>query len=63
MTLALVERVEERLSPLERLEGASADGFVDEVIAPSETRGRIASCFESLADLHRPPARASNIPL
>jgi len=45
------------------VEGASADGFVDEVISPADTRGRIASCFESLADLQRPPARASNIPL
>ncbi len=46
-----------------RVEGASADGFVDEVIAPSETRRRIASCFEALAAAHRPASRASNLPL
>jgi acetyl-CoA carboxylase carboxyltransferase component len=45
------------------VEGASADGFVDEVIAPDATRARVASCFEALADVQRPPSRASNIPL
>jgi acetyl-CoA carboxylase carboxyltransferase component len=45
------------------VEGASADGFVDEVIAPATTRARVASCFEALADVQRPPSRASNIPL
>jgi acetyl-CoA carboxylase carboxyltransferase component len=46
-----------------QVEGASADGFVDEVIAPEATRQRVASSFEALAGLHRPPSRASNIPL
>jgi acetyl-CoA carboxylase carboxyltransferase component len=45
------------------VEGASADGFVDEVIAPAETRGRIASCLEALGGAHRPEPRASNIQL
>jgi acetyl-CoA carboxylase carboxyltransferase component len=45
------------------VEGASADGFVDEVIAPAETRGRIASCLEAMGAAHRPESRASNIPL
>jgi acetyl-CoA carboxylase carboxyltransferase component len=45
------------------VEGASADGFVDEVIAPSETRGRVASCFEALASAYRPESRSSNFPL
>jgi len=45
------------------VEGASADGFVDEVIAPDSTRGRVASCLEALAGVHRPQSRASNIPL
>ena len=45
------------------VEGASADGFVDEVIAPNSTRQRVASCFESLAGLHRPESRATNVPL
>jgi acetyl-CoA carboxylase carboxyltransferase component len=43
--------------------GASADGFVDEVIAPESTRGRIVSCLEALAGVHRPRSRATNIPL
>ncbi len=46
-----------------RVEEASADGFVDEVIAPDCTRKRIASCLEALADVHRPQSRASNVPL
>jgi len=46
-----------------RVEGASADGFVDEVIAPAQTRARIASCYEAMADVHRPQSRSSNIPL
>ena len=45
------------------VDGASADGFVDEVIAPAETRGRIASCLEAMGAAHRPESRASNIPL
>jgi len=46
-----------------QVEGASADGFVDEVITPDSTRQRVASCFESLAGLHRPESRSSNVPL
>ncbi|HLM87093.1 MAG TPA: acyl-CoA carboxylase subunit beta [Solirubrobacteraceae bacterium] len=46
-----------------RVEGASADGFVDEIITPDSTRARVASCLESLAEVHRPEARASNVPL
>lgn len=41
---------------------AEADGFVDEVIDPAETRDRIAGAFELLADVSpRTPTR--NIPL
>ncbi len=46
-----------------QVEGASADGFLDEVIAPEDTRARVASCLQALADVHRPASRASNIPL
>ena len=46
-----------------QVDGASAEGFVDEVIAPEGTRARVASCLEALQDVHRPPSRASNIPL
>jgi acetyl-CoA carboxylase carboxyltransferase component len=46
-----------------QVEGASADGFVDEVIAPASTRARVASCFEALGGMHRPESRATNIPL
>jgi len=45
------------------VDGAGADGFIDEVITPDSTRARIASCLASLADAHRPDPRASNIPL
>jgi methylmalonyl-CoA decarboxylase subunit alpha len=45
------------------VEGASAEGFVDEVITPDSTRPRIASCLESLAGAHRLESRAGNIPL
>ncbi len=43
--------------------GAGADGFVDEVIAPAQTRGRVASCLEALAGACRPEFRAGNIQL
>jgi acetyl-CoA carboxylase carboxyltransferase component len=46
-----------------QVEGASADGHVDEVITPDSTRWRVASCFDALADVHRPDSRAANIPL
>ncbi len=42
---------------------ATADGFIDEQIAPSSTRARVASCLEALAGLHRPDSHARNIPL
>ncbi len=45
------------------VEPASADGFVDEVIAPSSTRERVASCFEAMAGVGRAESRATNIPL
>ena len=45
------------------VDAASAEGFIDEVIAPHSSRARIASCLDALADVHRPPSRASNIPL
>jgi acetyl-CoA carboxylase carboxyltransferase component len=46
-----------------QVEGASGGGFVDELIEPDETRERIASCLQMLADVQRPEARAGNIPL
>jgi acetyl-CoA carboxylase carboxyltransferase component len=45
------------------VEGASADGFIDEVIDADCTRARVASCLEALAGLRRPESRATNIPL
>jgi acetyl-CoA carboxylase carboxyltransferase component len=45
------------------VDGAAADGFIDEAIAPSSTRRRVASCLETLAAVHRPESRARNIPL
>jgi acetyl-CoA carboxylase carboxyltransferase component len=45
------------------LDRATAEGFVDEAIAPSCTRERIATCLEVLAAVERPPSRARNIPL
>jgi acetyl-CoA carboxylase carboxyltransferase component len=45
------------------VDGASADGFVDEVIHADCTRTRVASCLEALAGLRRPESRATNIPL
>jgi acetyl-CoA carboxylase carboxyltransferase component len=42
---------------------ASADGFVDEVIAPSDTRARIGAAFDALTGHERPPHPAGNIPL
>jgi acetyl-CoA carboxylase carboxyltransferase component len=48
-----------------QVEGAAADGFVDEAIAPSETRERVAACLQMLGTVHRPESdsRARNIPL
>lgn len=45
------------------VDGAAADGFIDEAIAPPCTRERTASCLEVLSAVHRPPTRARNIPL
>jgi acetyl-CoA carboxylase carboxyltransferase component len=45
------------------VDGASADGFVDEVIPADATRTRIASCLEALADVRRADSRATNFPL
>jgi len=45
------------------VERASAEGFIDEVIAPASTRVRIASCLAALAGAERPVSRASNIPI
>jgi acetyl-CoA carboxylase carboxyltransferase component len=45
------------------VERAAADGFVDEVIEPAQTRARVASCLQALAGVERPDSRATNIPL
>jgi acetyl-CoA carboxylase carboxyltransferase component len=45
------------------VDAATADGFIDEAIAPACTRQRIASCLETLAAVDRPESRARNIPL
>jgi acetyl-CoA carboxylase carboxyltransferase component len=45
------------------VDGAAAEGFIDEAIAPSSTRQRVAACLEALAGVHRPGSRARNIPL
>ena len=42
---------------------ACADGFVDEVISPNDTRSRVAACLEALAGVERATTRASNIQL
>jgi acetyl-CoA carboxylase carboxyltransferase component len=42
---------------------AGAEGFVDEVVAPSETRERLACCLAAQAGAPRTLARASNIPM
>jgi acetyl-CoA carboxylase carboxyltransferase component len=46
-----------------QVEGASAEGFVDEVIAPTETRQRIAASLQALGGAQRSASRASNFPL
>ena len=41
-------------------------GFGPELFARVDKRGtrwRVASCFDALADVHRPDSRAANIPL
>lgn len=42
---------------------ATAGGYIDEVIAPSASRERIAGIFGSLERAPRPPHRTGNIPL
>jgi acetyl-CoA carboxylase carboxyltransferase component len=42
---------------------ATADGFVDEVVAPSETRGRLAAALGLLDTATRPARPAGNLPL
>jgi acetyl-CoA carboxylase carboxyltransferase component len=46
-----------------QIDGATADGFIDEAIAPASTRARVASCLEMLAAVDRPECRTRNIPL
>ena len=41
----------------------TADGFVDEIVEPTETRTRIASALESLSTVARPQQVGGNIPL
>ena len=50
---------ETHLSPT----AASADGYVDEVIAPSETRARVAAVLASLESAPRRRRQAGNLPL
>jgi acetyl-CoA carboxylase carboxyltransferase component len=45
------------------VDAATAEGFVDEAIAPSSTRERISACIQALADVERPRLPARNIPL
>jgi acetyl-CoA carboxylase carboxyltransferase component len=42
---------------------AVADGHVDEIIAPSETRARVAAALGSLETADRPRKQAGNLPL
>jgi acetyl-CoA carboxylase carboxyltransferase component len=42
---------------------ASGDGFVDDVIAPSATRARVAAALNALDTARRPAPTAGNIPL
>jgi acetyl-CoA carboxylase carboxyltransferase component len=42
---------------------ASAEGYVDEVIAPASTRERIAASLSALSGCERVRAPATNIPL
>ncbi|MFZ2051854.1 MAG: carboxyl transferase domain-containing protein, partial [Solirubrobacteraceae bacterium] len=45
------------------VDSAGAQGFIDEVIDPEQTRQRVASTIEMLADVERPAAPIRNIPL
>ena len=42
---------------------AAAEGVVDEIVAPSATRARLAAALQTLASPDRTPARARNMPL
>ena len=42
---------------------AAAEGVIDEIVAPSDTRGRLASSLRTLARPARPVRPARNIPL
>jgi len=42
---------------------AAAEGAVDEIVAPSATRGRLAAALGTLSEPHRPARPARNIPL
>jgi acetyl-CoA carboxylase carboxyltransferase component len=42
---------------------AAAEGVVDEIVPPSETRARLAGALQTLSTTGRPPKRARNIPL
>jgi acetyl-CoA carboxylase carboxyltransferase component len=42
---------------------AVADGHVDEIVAPSETRARVAAALASLETATRPSRPAGNLPL
>jgi acetyl-CoA carboxylase carboxyltransferase component len=42
---------------------AAAEGVIDEIVAPSETRGRLAATLRTLARPARPVRPARNIPL
>jgi len=44
-------------------DAATADGFVDEVVVPSDTRGRLAAALSLLDTTIRPPRPAGNLPL
>lgn len=46
-----------------QVQGAGADGFVDEVIEPDQTRARIAGAFELLCNQHSSGTLGGNIPL
>jgi acetyl-CoA carboxylase carboxyltransferase component len=41
----------------------TAEGYIDEAIAPASTRAHVASCFQMLAAVQRPEGRTRNIPL
>ena len=52
--IALAERY---AAEFQNVQWAAADGFVDEVIAPSETRARLQSALATLRGKRRPVAR------